>query len=141
MTLPVSAFQTFSIRRPATPDFWRTVTCEEAKCEAWRFGWETAIDLNTELGQAQAAYIVKRSGRRFSQEREGDLIRFVFTPGQQCFREHKVAVEREPLFIVRPGDARGNPRPDRTRRHKRGADWVENMQEEFGKVAEDRKRG
>lgn len=135
--LPASAFQTFTIKRPRTPDFWRTATCDEIECEAWRDGWETRIDLSTELGQRQAAYIVKRSGRSFSQEREGDMIIFVFTPGQRCFREHKVAIERDPIWIARPDNAR----PDRIRKHTRGADWVENMQEEFGKVAEDRKRG
>lgn len=135
--LPASAFQSFAIKRPRTPGYWRTATCEEAGCVAWRDGWETRIDLATELGQTQAAYIVKRSKRSFYQDREGDVIVFVFTPGQRCFREHKVPIERDPLFIVRPDNAR----PDRTRRHTRGADWVENMQEEFGKIAEDRKRG
>jgi hypothetical protein len=99
------------------------------------------VDVSTDLGKGQAAYIVKRSGRSFASAQEGVLVTFTFSAGQRCFREHKVATEREPLWIVRPGDARGNPRPDRTRKHVHGAEWVENMQEEFGKVADDRKRG
>lgn len=139
--LPASAFQTFSLRRPHTEAFWRKATCEEANCQAFRYGWETRIDLSTELGQSQAAYIVKQSGRSFSQEREDDMITFTFTPGQPCFQasEHRVAIEREPLYIVRNGTV--STAAGQVRQHTRGADWVENFQEELGKVAEDRERG
>lgn len=141
---PPSAMQTFALRRPPGQEFWRKATCEEINCEHWRNGWETRIDVSTELGQEQAAYIIKRSGRSFSQERESeDILCFTFTPGQPCFAaaDHKVAVEREPIYLHRIGDHRTPRGAAPVRRHVRGADWVENMQEELNKVAEDRKRG
>jgi hypothetical protein len=138
--LPIGVFQSYELRRPAGKEFWRKATCEEANCPNWQYGWETRIDLSSELGQQQAAYIVKRSGRHFSQEREGDMVVFVFTPGQECFSEHQIAVEREPIYLKRDGDWRGNPTGN-VRRHTRGQDWVEDMQEQLGRVIDDRKRG
>lgn len=141
--LPAQAFQTFALVRPggAKADFWRKATCEEYDCQYWKEGWETRVDLSTEIGQTQAAYIVKRSRRSFSQKREGNLLTFVFTPGQRCFGadRHVVPNMREPLYVHRLGDHRwwGSS----SRRHTRGTDWVEHMQDQLGQVAEDRKRG
>lgn len=138
---PNNCMQTFTLKRPHTGDFWRKATCEEYGCQHWKNGWETTVDLSTELGQSQAAYIVKRSHRSFSQERDGDMLTFTFTPGQTCFAasEHKVPNMRDPLLLHRLGDHRGPA--SGTRRHTRPQDWVEHMQTELGKVADDRKRG
>jgi hypothetical protein len=142
-SLPAQAFQTFALVRPrrVAADFWRKATCEEYCCQYWREGWETRIDLSTELGQRQAAYIVKKSKRSFSQEREGNFITFIFTPGQTCFSAdtHQVPNMREPLYLHRLGDHRSWG--DRKRQHSRGVDWVEHMQEQLGRVADDRKKG
>jgi len=136
--LPASAFQTFSLRRPRTEAFWRRATCEEADCQAWRHGWRTTVEADS----PQANYIRSRSGRRFIESRdEGGLAVFEFWPGQPCFAasEHRVPIEREPLYVVRTGTSA--VAAGEARRHTRGADWVENFSEELGKVAEDRKRG
>lgn len=136
---PAQAFQTYALERiPGVHT--RPATCEQADCKFNREGWETRVDVSTELGQQQAAYITRRSGRRYSMEREGDILTFVFTPGQQCFTQHQVSTELEPLYIVRGGDHRGNPTGFR-RRHVRAVDWVEDMGEHLDKVREDKRRG
>ncbi|MFI9154487.1 hypothetical protein [Streptomyces sp. NPDC053367] len=133
---PTGAYQTFSIR--SRPDQAVRTVCEQVACEAWRKGWESAIDERTDLGKAQAAYIRTQSGRTFREMPRGDgLTVFRFDSGQRCFADHKTRPE---LYLVRDGDFRGNP-TGRRRVHTRAQDWVENVQEELGRFNEDRRRG
>lgn len=133
---PVQAYQTFSVR-PRSDQTIRTV-CEQVNCQQWREGWESVIDESTDLGKAQATYIRTQSGRTFREMRtEAGLTVFRFESGQRCFAEHRTRPE---LYLVRDGDYRGNPTGQR-RVHTRAADWVEHMQEEFGKFSDDRDRG
>lgn len=133
---PVQAYQTFSVRN--TSDRAVRTVCEEVYCQAWREGWESVIDESTDLGKSQAAYIRTQSGRTFREMRtEAGLTVFRFESGQRCFAEHQTRPE---LYLVRDGDFRGNPTGQR-RVHTRAADWVEHMQEEFGKFDDDRRRG
>ena len=133
---PVQAYQTFSVR--SRPDKLVRTVCEQVNCPAWRGGWESAIDESTDLGKAQAAYIRLQSGRTFKEQRtQAGLTVFRFESGQRCFADHKTRPE---LYLVRDGDFRGNP-TGRKRVHTRASDWVEHMQEEFGRFDEDRHRG
>ena len=135
--LPSNAMQTFTLKRPPGAEFWRKATCEEIDCGHWRNGWETRIDISTELGQEQVAYIIKHSKRSYSMERESeDIVCFTFTPGQMCFgaADHRIAIEREPLYLHRAGLAT-------PRRHTRGADWMEHMHEQTDKTITLKERG
>lgn len=133
---PAGAYQTFSLR--SRPDQAVRTVCEQVACEAWRTGWESAIDERTDLGKAQAAYIRQQSGRTFRElKTEAGLTVFRFDSGQRCFADHKTRPE---LYLVRDGDHRGNP-TGRHRVHTRAQDWVENAQEELGRFNEDRRRG
>ncbi len=133
---PVQAYQTFAVR--SRPDQMVKAVCEQVGCPAWRQGWESVIDERTDLGRAQGAYIRGQSGRTFREQLRGDgLTVFRFESGQRCFAEHQTRPE---LYLVRDGDHRGNP-TGRRRVHVRPADWVEHMQEEFGRFNEDRQRG
>ncbi|MFH9073451.1 hypothetical protein [Streptomyces alboflavus] len=133
---PMQAYQTFSVR--SRPDRTVKAVCEQVGCDAWRRGWESVIDERTDLGRAQAAYIRGQSGRTFREQRRGDgMTVFRFEAGQRCFGEHRTRPE---LYVVRDGDWRGNP-TGRQRTHVRPADWVEHMQEEFGRFSEDRRKG
>lgn len=133
---PVQAYQTFSVR--SRSDRAVRAVCEQVACPAWREGWESVIDERTDLGQAQAAYIRLQSGRTFREMRtEAGLTVFRFESGQRCFAEHQTRPE---LYVVRDGDYRGNP-TGRRRVHASAADWVEHMQEEFGRFNDDRERG
>ncbi|MFI8301568.1 hypothetical protein ACIGCZ_37300 [Streptomyces nigra] len=133
---PVQAYQTFAVRSPS--DRMVKAVCEQVGCPAWRQGWESVIDERTDLGKAQAAYIRGQSGRTFREQLRGDgFTVFRFESGQRCFAEHQTRPE---LYLVRDGDYRGNP-TGRRRVHVRPGDWVEHMQEEFGRFQDDRERG
>jgi len=61
-------------------------------------GWQTILPASD---TANVGYI-RRSGLGFREEAEGQLVRFVFEPGQECFKgragDHRVPVERDPIL-------------------------------------------
>jgi hypothetical protein len=136
--MPPSAYKTYALRLPKETHY-RKATCQEVLCEAYMNGWVTHIDVSTNLGQRQAKYIVDKSGRTFTETTSIDtshLREFRFPQGQQCFADHQVPLEREPLYIVRGGDWRGNPRGEH-RVHVRASDWIEDFAEhQAGIIAE-----
>ncbi len=126
--LPASAMKTYRILAPQATHF-RPATCAEMDCPAYVNGWSTTIDETSELGQKQAHYIRKQSGRRFTAARNPlGLTVFTFEAGQKCFRagEHQTRLERPEIFVVRDGDHRGNPRGTETRRHTADT-WVDDF--------------
>jgi len=126
--LPVEAVKTYSVLQPI-PTHFRTGSCAEARCPNMQYGWRSTIDERYDLGRAQAHYIRKESGRRFTEIlAPSGLTEFTFQAGQTCFAQHSISLDREPLYIVRGGDWRGNPRGE-TRRHVNGAEWVEDFAE------------
>jgi len=122
--LPVEAVKTYQISKPI-PTHFRPGSCAEARCENMQHGWQTIVDEATDLGARQARYIRRDSSRRFTETRdESGLTMFIFEPGQTCFAHHQISLEREPLYIVRGGDWRGNPRGE-TWQHANADDWVD----------------
>jgi hypothetical protein len=124
--LPILAYDTFEVRAPLATHF-RPATCAEADCPAHLKGWTSRIDETTELGQQQAHYIRKQSGRRFTETREtAGLTVFAFESGQTCFAtgKHRVRLEGKPeIYLVRQGHWQGARQP--ARKHANGADWLE----------------
>lgn len=139
---PATAYQTYALKRiPGVHT--RPARCEEVDCAAYQHGWITRVDISTELGRRQLEYIKKVSGRRWRDVtglRTPHILELMFEAGQQCFAQHQVSTEREPLYIVRGGDHRGNP-TGMQRRHTRAQDWVEDMGEHLDRVREDKQRG
>jgi hypothetical protein len=132
--------QTFQVRAPAGA--YRLGTCEEAECEHYARGWKMQIDLQSELGQKQAYYIKHQSGRSFTHEvLPSGLVELVFKGGQPCFREHKIRNDVPDTFLVKGGDARGNPLKTPTRVHKRPEFWVEEFAQNQARIAEVHQRG
>jgi hypothetical protein len=127
--LPAHAMKTYSIVSPIATH-WRKATCAEVNCPAHNAGWSTSIDERTDLGQGQAYYIRKQSGRRFTETKDAEWSPTVFTfpAGQTCFRsaEHRLPLERPALYYVTGGDWRGNPRGTQMR-HRSGDDWVDDF--------------
>lgn len=131
--LPSQHFKTYEIIAPLRTHF-RPATCEEVECGAWRNGWKTIVPVNSEAAQ----YIRSgSSGRRFVEAQSAyeiehgltdGMAEFMFPPGQKCFAtdKHRVPLEREPLYVARGGDARGNPLGER-RVHTRAEDWTEDF--------------
>ena len=134
--LPAAAMKTYAIVAPKTTHT-RPATCREAGCANFERGWWTRVDESTELGQRQAYYIRMHSGRAFSVSALPDgRTEFLFPPGQTCFVEHTVALERDPFFIVREGDHRGNPRGTPAITHTRAELWVEDFAEHQQRLAD-----
>ncbi len=124
--LGAEAYKTYQILAPVETHF-RSASCEEVDCAAYRFGWSTRIDETTELGKAQASYIRHRAGRGFHETSDAGLTVFEFYPGQTCFDTHRVRLDREEVYATFRGDHRG--RVGEPRIHRSAVDWVEDFAE------------
>ncbi|MEA5366103.1 hypothetical protein VA596_41705 [Amycolatopsis sp., V23-08] len=138
--LPPDAKKTYSIKAPRETH-WRTASCAEVECEGREHGWVMLIDETTELGQRQAHYIRKVSGRRFRAETENGLTSFTFEPGQTCFTEHEVPLGKPELYVVRDGDLRETlqqvgQRKGNVRVHTRPEDWADDFATHQQKIAD-----
>lgn len=133
--MPAQAYQTYAYSRGR--DIRRKAACQEVGCEAYRLGWETAVDEATEMGRQQAHYIRTQSGRTFREYRsEAGLTVFRFEPYQRCFADHQTVAE---AFYVRGGDWRLNQ--GLIRRHANGRDWAEDMAEQLDTIRTAQERG
>lgn len=131
-------YKTYALKAPPSTH-WRRATCAEIDCPAYLNGWVTIVP----TASPQAVYIRAGAGRRFEESApEAGMASFFFPPGQPCFKasEHRTPLEREPLYIVRDGDFRGNP-TGRSMRHQRGSDWVEDFGEHQQAIVDRQARG
>jgi hypothetical protein len=124
--LDVRAYKTYQVVAPLATHY-RAATCAEYGCQAYENGWVTRVTRGSEAEQ----YLLNVDhGRKYNETTglESAEREFMFSPGQQCFRSstHRVPLEREPLYIVKGGDWRGNPTRQR-RQHARSQDWVEDF--------------
>jgi hypothetical protein len=136
--MPLTAYKTYGLHAPRATHT-RAATCAEVKCGAYLRGWKTVVPADS----MQADYIRGAGhGRHFIETRAGDgLACFEFPPGQSCFAssEHRLSLEREPIYTVRGGDWRGATSPTRT--HARAADWIEDFATNQQAVADRMTRG
>lgn len=95
----------YGIHVPMTS--FRSVTCEQAGCQAFRNGWTTTLLLGDNDFADKSYYDIKRLGFKYTMERlEDGFTRFSFAPGQNCFRgragAHKRRIEgSNELFYVK----------------------------------------
>lgn len=138
--MPVTAYKTYAVNMPRATHT-RVATCAEVECRHHLAGWKTSIDVTTTLGAEQAKYIRLHSGRSFTTTWASEsLIVFHFPPGQKCFTEHRVSLERPAFFSVRDGDWRGNP-TGRRLLHANGRDWIDDFGEHQQKLADAQDKG
>lgn len=120
-----AAYKTYEMSSPLSTHF-RPATCAEANCQYYQGGFQVRVE---GLGE-QVLHAVQHSGRAYTvqQVAEGETY-LVFAAGQPCLRQsmHRVRVDRPPLYIVRDGDWRGNPRGTKARLHQRPEDWVDDF--------------
>ncbi len=139
--LPPEAVTTYSLIRTAPAVVKVDIPCEDHGCPGYLYGFRSTIDEATELGQRQAWHIRNAAGRRYTEVRSGALTEFTFPAGQRCFvGSHDMTVAREPLYVVRGGDHRGNPRGER-RVHARAADWRDDFGEHQETLSDQFKQG
>lgn len=141
---PVEHQRTFQIDQPLETHF-RRATCQEVECKAYAFGWKMGFDLTDPDKVAAARAIRDKSGRTFTVELVDALgpnpkVILTFAAGQRCFQTHRVPLEREPFYIVRGGDFRGNPRRERTV-HRTADSFVDRWDNELSAVKEVLERG
>jgi len=140
--LPVHAFKTYALSAPLSTHY-RPARCEEVNCPNHAAGWRTVVDTLQPLGVTQAKYIMERAGRKYTMTgpaSPGATLTFTFPPGQQCFASHTVPLEREPIYVVRDGDWRGNP-TGRRMTHVRAADWVDDFASHQAELIKEIERG
>ncbi len=118
-------------RLQAPPDRWVRSACEDVRCAAWQFGWETTVDEAAALGKLQADYIRRESGRTFTEHKSAGLTVFRFASRQRCFAEHRTKPQR---FTVVDG---GRP----ARQHVSSVDWLEDCGEHLDRVVTQKERG
>jgi hypothetical protein len=138
-----AAYKTYELAVPLQTH-WRPASCAEVDCPHHLRGWVTTIDETSALGQMQAGHIRHHAGRAYTEARgEHGMTVFTFPAGQRCFAsaDHRVPLEREPLWLVRGGDWRGNPLRIRTVRHTRAEDWRDDFGEHQDRIVETIERG
>lgn len=124
--LATHSMKTYAIDAPRDTHF-RDASCDQVGCTTMASGWETYVDEATPLGQRQAHYIRRSSGRSFTEARnEHGVTVFTFPAGESCFVTHQVRVDRPEFYIVRGGDWRGNPRGD-FMEHSTPDSWVDDF--------------
>lgn len=136
-------YKTFEWKRPLKTH-WKIVDCAYVNCASYEQGWVTTVDENTTLGKQQAFYIRHDKSRKHSETKTPEgLTCFTFPAGQECFNSlrHRAPVAREPLYVVRDGDWRGNPRHTTPRVHKYADDWVDDFSEHMSTLEDAIKRG
>lgn len=120
-----AAYKTYAVVSPLSTHF-RPATCEEMGCPHYVNGWRVRVEgLPPDLLHA-----ARTSGRKYVEQSvtEGETW-LVFEAGQACFRasDHRTRIDRPPLYVVKDGDHRGNPRRTKARLHQNPAHWVEDF--------------
>jgi hypothetical protein len=143
-----AAYKTYEVRSPLATHF-RPATCAEVDCPHYLNGWGVRIGALPPETQAEvraATYEVEGRTYRYAyveQEMTPGEPWLLFKPGQPCFkaRTHLTRMDRTPLYLVRDGDWRGNPRGTRARLHQRPDNWVEDFAEHQQKLADEIEKG
>ena len=135
--MPVQAYQTYQAVRPVKTHT-RAGTCQEVDCTAYANGWTTTIDVSTDLGRRQANYIRLKSGRAYTAAQAGDVVTFTFPPGQKCFTDHRVDIDKPTIYLMRGGDWRATT--FEAQRFDQ-ADWVDHFANHQAKLAETIEKG
>ena len=141
--LPVHAMKTYEMRWP-TSTHHRSATCAEVDCPQYLNGWQMGFDLTVPEKVEAANWVRNQSGLSFSFALTETTVTFTFPAGQQCLesriRPHTVTLEREPLYLVRGGDFRGNPLRQQ-RAHVNGADFADDWHTSLDRLEEQMRRG
>jgi hypothetical protein len=137
--MPPQAYKTYAMVSPLGTHT-RQATCEEVGCDQYRQGWRVRVETLT----PDLLHAARNSGRKYTEQHiaEGETY-LVFEPGQACFKAatHRAPIGRPPLYVVRDGDHRGNPRGTKARLHQRAENWVEDFAEHQQALADEIKKG
>ena len=133
------SYKTFAMVSPLQTHM-RQATCAEYGCDHYRQGWRIRLEALT----PDLVHAARTSGRRYREEHIADGETYlVFDAGQPCFKTatHRLPIGRPPLFLVRDGDHRGNPRRTETRRYDRPDQWVDDFATHQQTLADEIQKG
>jgi hypothetical protein len=136
-------YKTYTMAAPLA-SHWRRATCEEYECDGFLNGFVLTVDVSSDLGRKQYHFVTHDKERRYSMQRVSQhLIKFVYGPGNQCFKrgDHRVPLDRPPFYLVSGGDWRGNPRGTKRTIHRRPEDWVDDFANHQIGISDAIKRG
>ncbi len=142
---PVTAVKTYSIEQPITTH-WRKATCQEVNCVNFTKGFKVHVEKVLAMANgADILAMIKGSGKKFAELAVAPGQTWLeFEAGQTCFDgdsgRHLTNLARPPLFVVRGGDWRGNPRGEQ-HTHTSGVDWADDMQNHRDKLLSAAERG
>lgn len=134
-------YKTYGWHRPVVSHY-RPATCEEADCDAWRYGWVTTVDITSDLGRRQYDYITHDKTRTYTvTQPAAGIFKFAYQPGHPCFDSgnHRVLLGRPPIFTVRSGDWRQFTSPATV--HRYAEDWVDDFANHQDRLATAIRRG
>lgn len=149
MQLPDHAYSTYGIVMPKSTHT-RKARCEEVDCVAHQRGWVTSLDTSIAQQRDLAKLIIKNDGnRRWTTMQTGTMVQFVFPPGQQCFADHRVPLDRPPIFTLARGKeyrpvtpyVNGGAIHIPGTRTVRGEEWVERLGENQQAIIDARQQG
>lgn len=134
------AYKTYAVVSPLGTHF-RPATCEEVGCPHYANGWRVRVEgLPPELVHA-----ARTSGRKYMEQHVADNETWlVFDAGQACFRasDHRTRKsDRPPLYVVRDGDYRGNPRRTKDRVHHTPDNWLDDFATHQQAIADEIEKG
>lgn len=134
-----ATMQTFETRSPIATHF-RVASCEEYGCSAHENGWVTHLD-EAIAKQAEGAQWIRagKSGRKYREDRNGQLVSFTFEAGQKCFKTHHVPLDRPAIYLVRQGDL--YVRGPVVRHHTSGESWMDDLHTTTDQILTARERG
>jgi hypothetical protein len=137
--MDAAAYKTYEMRSPLSSHF-RPATCAEVACPHYLNGWRVRVEALT----PDLLHAARNSGRKYTEQQvaEGETW-LVFEPGQACFKasQHRARLDRPPLYLVRDGDHRGNPRGTKARLFQRPDQWVDDFATHQQNLADEIQKG
>jgi hypothetical protein len=137
--MDAAAYKTYEMRSPLSSHF-RPATCAEVACSHYLNGWRVRVEALT----PDLLHAARNSGRKYTEQQvaEGETW-LVFEPGQACFKasQHRARLDRPPLYLVRDGDHRGNPRGTKARLFQRPDQWVDDFATHQQNLADEIQKG
>jgi hypothetical protein len=136
--MPADAYKTYAVVSPLSTHF-RPATCAEVDCPHYVNGWRVRIEtLTPDLLRA-----ARNSGRKYTEQHRGgrDVPRVRGRAALFPAATHRTRMDRPPLYLVRDGDHRGNPRRTRARQHLNPDNWVEDFADHQQKLADEIQKG
>jgi hypothetical protein len=136
---PARAFKTYGMhvteREP--------VSCEVAECARWLTGWATVVLANSQDEQTIEAACrgeidgIRRRWESATVQSDG-FVRYVFPPGQPCFRASTHSIPVTARYTLRDGDWRGNPSGRRVVTDSARA-WLDDFGEHQQRIVDQRR--